>query len=302
MAVIAVLTNLPDSESAFNLARELVQPADWPPARTFWRPRPPSTAGRARDEQATEYPVLIKSTARALRRARGGDPRAPSLLAARDHRLADRARAARIPRLGRAAKLARRERRAGSSPRVGRRSRWLAGRRALAGSRVAGRRGPPRPGRRRDRPGRALRRALSPTRRARPQSLGQFQGKVAGRQLLGDLVRALPRGDAGFDRLQERWAERGVQFVGLSDEDPREGRPLRPRARRSTIRSGPAATRCGELSRRLGNRLGVLPHTVILDPRGEVLEQRVGPYTEAELERRLAAFAPKMPLTSPNRR
>jgi hypothetical protein len=43
----------------------------------------------------------------------------------------------------------------------------------------------------------------------------------------------------------------------------------------------------GELSKRLGNRLGVLPHTVLLDRDGRVLESRVGTYTEAILETRL---------------
>ena len=61
MAVIAVLTNLPDSESAFNLARELVGLKlaacvnVFPPATSFYR-------WEGRDEQATEHPVLIKST------------------------------------------------------------------------------------------------------------------------------------------------------------------------------------------------------------------------------------------------
>lgn len=63
MAVIAVLTNLPDSESAFNLARELVQlrlaacANVLAPATSFYR-------WEGRDAQATEYPVLIKSTQR----------------------------------------------------------------------------------------------------------------------------------------------------------------------------------------------------------------------------------------------
>ena len=61
MAVIAVLTNLPDSDSAFNLAREVVRlrlaacANVLSPATSFYR-------WEGRDEQATEYPVLIKST------------------------------------------------------------------------------------------------------------------------------------------------------------------------------------------------------------------------------------------------
>lgn len=62
MAVIAILTNLPDSESAFNLARDLVKlrlaacANVLAPATSFYR-------WEGRDEQATEFPVLIKSTA-----------------------------------------------------------------------------------------------------------------------------------------------------------------------------------------------------------------------------------------------
>lgn len=61
MAVIAVLTNLPDSEAAFNLARELVAlrltacANVLAPVTSFYR-------WEGRDERATEFPVLFKST------------------------------------------------------------------------------------------------------------------------------------------------------------------------------------------------------------------------------------------------
>ena len=61
MAVIAVLTNLPDSTSAFNLAREIVHlrlaacANVLAPATSFYR-------WEGREEQASEVPVLIKST------------------------------------------------------------------------------------------------------------------------------------------------------------------------------------------------------------------------------------------------
>jgi periplasmic divalent cation tolerance protein len=61
LAVIAVLTNLPDSGSAFNLARELVRlrlaacANVLAPVTSFYR-------WEGREEETTEYPVLIKST------------------------------------------------------------------------------------------------------------------------------------------------------------------------------------------------------------------------------------------------
>jgi periplasmic divalent cation tolerance protein len=61
VTVIAVLTNLPDSGSAFNLARELVRlrlvacANVLAPATSFYR-------WEGREEQATEVPILMKST------------------------------------------------------------------------------------------------------------------------------------------------------------------------------------------------------------------------------------------------
>ena len=61
MAVIAVLTNLPDSESAFNLARELVHLRlaacvnVLAPVTSFYR-------WEGREEEASEVPLLIKTT------------------------------------------------------------------------------------------------------------------------------------------------------------------------------------------------------------------------------------------------
>ena len=61
MTVIAVLTNLPDSESAFNLARELVARRVaacvnvLPASTSFYR-------WQGKPEEAGEHPVLVKST------------------------------------------------------------------------------------------------------------------------------------------------------------------------------------------------------------------------------------------------
>jgi periplasmic divalent cation tolerance protein len=61
MAVIAVLTNLPDSDAAFNLARELVHLRlaacvnVLSPVTSFYR-------WEGAEEQATEIPLLIKTT------------------------------------------------------------------------------------------------------------------------------------------------------------------------------------------------------------------------------------------------
>jgi thiol-disulfide isomerase/thioredoxin len=126
----------------------------------------------------------------------------------------------------------------------------------------------------------------------RAQGLGQFQDKLLVLNFWATWCGPCRDEMPAFARVQARWADRGVQFVGLSGEEPapvaRFGREL---GINYPLWTGGEAV--AELSRRLGNRLGVLPHTVILGPGGAVLDMRVGPYSEAELETRLTAFSAK---------
>jgi len=127
---------------------------------------------------------------------------------------------------------------------------------------------------------------------SRPQALGQFQGKVVVLNFWATWCAPCREEMPAFSRLQKRWADRNVQFVGLSSEEPVRvatfGREL------SIIYPlWTGGQEVPDLSKRLGNRFGVLPHTVIFGPQGEVLDQRVGPYTESELEKRLTIFTAK---------
>jgi thiol-disulfide isomerase/thioredoxin len=126
----------------------------------------------------------------------------------------------------------------------------------------------------------------------KPQSLGQFEGKLVVLNFWATWCAPCREEMPAFTRVQARWEGRNVRFVGLSGEEPervaRFGRELRVNYPLWTGGDG-----VGDLSRRLGNRLGVLPHTAILGPDGTVLDARVGPYTESDLEERLAAFSGK---------
>lgn len=96
----------------------------------------------------------------------------------------------------------------------------------------------------------------------------------------------------GFVKLQSRWQDRGVQFVGIAQDDPAKvaafGRELGVNYPLWLGEEGVMS-----LSRRLGNRLGVLPHTVLLDGQGRVLESKIGVFAEPVLESRLAAITGK---------
>jgi thiol-disulfide isomerase/thioredoxin len=117
-------------------------------------------------------------------------------------------------------------------------------------------------------------------------SLGRFQGKVMVVNFWATWCAPCREEMPAFTRLQTRWAARGVQFVGLSSEEPQ----LVERFARELHVNYPVwvgGDEAGTLARRLGNRLGVLPFTVILDRQGGVIARKVGPYTELDLEKLL---------------
>jgi thiol-disulfide isomerase/thioredoxin len=124
------------------------------------------------------------------------------------------------------------------------------------------------------------------------RSLAQFQNKLLVVNFWATWCAPCREEMPAFTRVQARWAGRNAQFVGLAHDDPAKVRRFAD-ALGINYPLWTGGDEVGELAKRLGNRLGVLPYTVILDPQGRVLEQRVGPYTEAELEARLTTYLSK---------
>jgi thiol-disulfide isomerase/thioredoxin len=123
-------------------------------------------------------------------------------------------------------------------------------------------------------------------------TLSQFTGKVVVLNFWATWCAPCVEEMPAFARLQARWAAAGVQFVGISAEDVAKAEPFgRKLGVPYPLWSGGDEVR--EVSRRLGNPAGVLPHTAILGPGGEVLDVRVGTYPEAALDARLAVYARK---------
>jgi thiol-disulfide isomerase/thioredoxin len=117
----------------------------------------------------------------------------------------------------------------------------------------------------------------------RPRSLGEFQGNVVVLNFWATWCAPCREEMPAFERLQAKWNGRGVQFVGVSAEEA-------PKVLEFAKRLGVSyplwvgADDVSELSRRLGNRTGVLPHTVVFDRQQVVAAMRVGAYPEPALD------------------
>jgi thiol-disulfide isomerase/thioredoxin len=125
-----------------------------------------------------------------------------------------------------------------------------------------------------------------------PRALGQFEGKTLVLNFWATWCEPCRAEMPAFNRLHERWAPRGVQFLGLSDE-PNEKAQRFGESLGIDYPLWTGGDQVADLSRRLGNRQGGLPHTVIVDGTGRVVAQKVGPYTEAELDSVLSRYGGK---------
>jgi len=122
------------------------------------------------------------------------------------------------------------------------------------------------------------------------QALGRYHGKLLVLNFWATWCAPCREEIPAFTRVQSRWAGRGVQFLGLSDEEPAKvARFAREVAVNYPLWTGDGVS---ELGRRLGNRLGVLPFTVMVGPAGEILDAKVGAYSEGDIEAKLRAFTP----------
>ncbi len=124
----------------------------------------------------------------------------------------------------------------------------------------------------------------------RAHALGEFSGKVVVLNFWATWCAPCREEMPGFQRLQARWGERGVQFVGISSEDPGKVAAF-AKSLGVTYPLWVGGDEVSELSRRFGNRAGVLPHTVVLDRFGEARTMRVGAYPERELDTLLSSIA-----------
>ena len=122
-----------------------------------------------------------------------------------------------------------------------------------------------------------------------PASLGRFAGHPLVINFWATWCAPCREEMPALSRVSRLTAGR-VQFLGLAQDDPQKVRAF---ARDLGV-SYPLWTggdEVMELSRRLGNRMGVLPFTAVLDASGRVVAQKVGAYREDELAGQLASLS-----------
>jgi thiol-disulfide isomerase/thioredoxin len=116
----------------------------------------------------------------------------------------------------------------------------------------------------------------------KPQPLAQWQGKVLVVNFWATWCPPCLKEIPAFIRLQERYGPRGVQFVGIAIDDT--ARVLGFMAQTGMNYPVLMAEREGiDLARAVGNRLGGLPYTLVLDRQGKAATVELGVLDEHKL-------------------
>ena len=89
-----------------------------------------------------------------------------------------------------------------------------------------------------------------------------------------------------FVKLQDKYRDRGLQFVGIAIDQPEKVRAFAAELGMNfpVLIGGANAI---DLTRLLGNRASVLPYTLIIDRTGKAVHKQVGAVKETDMEARL---------------
>lgn len=125
-----------------------------------------------------------------------------------------------------------------------------------------------------------------------PQSLGQWQNKLLIVNFWATWCAPCKEEMPLLAKLQAEFGPKGLQIVGIAIDSQANvakfnlgsptGYPLLPEEARAI-----------DFSRRLGNRLGLLPYTVVIRAGGEVIFTRMGVVREAEMLQLIKNNLPK---------
>ena len=116
----------------------------------------------------------------------------------------------------------------------------------------------------------------------REQSIGQWKGKVLVVNFWATWCVPCREEMPEYVKMQKEEGERGLQFVGIAVDDASKVRDFAAEIGLNypALIGGYGAI---ELSKSLGNRLGALPYTLIIDRAGRISRAHLGPIKPAEL-------------------
>ena len=114
------------------------------------------------------------------------------------------------------------------------------------------------------------------------ESLGQWKGKVLIVNFWATWCEPCKEEMPRFIKLQDEYAAKGLQFVGVAIDQPDKVRAFAKDIGLNypTLVGGYGAI---ELSKTLGNNVGALPFTVVLDRAGAVVHTQLGPLKDQQL-------------------
>jgi peroxiredoxin len=122
----------------------------------------------------------------------------------------------------------------------------------------------------------------------RPQPLAQWRGRPLVVNFWATWCLPCVQEMPDLNRVRRAYAPREVEVIGLAIDQPDKVREFRDRHQLALplLIAGAGGT---ELIRALGNPSGILPYTLLLDARGQVVQRRLGQIDRATLERWLDA-------------
>lgn len=117
----------------------------------------------------------------------------------------------------------------------------------------------------------------------KPQALSQWRGKVLVVNFWATWCAPCREEMPLFRSAQAEYGPRGLQFVGIAADSAAKVREWIAEFPTGypTLIGGYGAI---ELSQALGNRLGALPYTVVVNRSGQVVFRQLGPFSKARLD------------------
>lgn len=117
----------------------------------------------------------------------------------------------------------------------------------------------------------------------RSQPISQWRGKVLVINFWATWCEPCREEIPGFVRLQEKYRDRGLQFVGIAiDQRDKVQAFAREFGMNYPVLLG--GIESIEISRRTGNRAGALPYTLLFDRTGRIVGRELGRLKESKLD------------------